>query len=153
MPKAVECRRLNTAQPGVFAAVINQHRRANNTDQDGPCPALRWTDACSYTTLTHYRQWDSCKADGEHRGSPCRDNLRIVYPHFLQTIKKSQKTMRKKEIFLSLLVVVGRVKSAYALLSQMCPIWRKRVLTISPSLAQFSLPSHFSPTPSRATAP
>jgi len=72
---------------GILSSAHTRHVRrrhqpcriATDTDQDGPWSALRWTDACSYTILTHYRQWGSCKAVGEHRVSPCRDNLRIVY--------------------------------------------------------------------------
>jgi hypothetical protein len=100
-------------------------RRATNTDQDGPRSALRWTDACSYTILTHYRQWGSCKAVGEHQVSPCRDNLRIV------CVFRSQ-TRKKRRIFCSCWWWLGRTK----VLSQMCLIWKKRVLTISPSFIQ-----------------
>jgi len=55
---------------GMFAAVISPAGSMDNTDQDGPRPALRETDACSYTILTHYRQWGSCKAGGEHEALP-----------------------------------------------------------------------------------
>lgn len=41
-------------------------READNAGQDGPLSALRWADARSYTILTHYRQWGSCKAVGEY---------------------------------------------------------------------------------------
>ena len=135
MPKAVESCRARTAQGRHVRRRHQPRRRVTNTDQDGPQPTLRWPDACSYTIWTHYRQWDSGKAAGEHQVSPCRDNLRIVYASCQTRIRKKTRE-RNGGFFCSRWWWPGDQE----LLSQMHPIWRKRVLAISPSLVQCLFP-------------
>ena len=103
---AVECYQFDTAKAGKFVAVINPRRRVPTRQTNTARVHTAMGDACSYTNLTHYRQWVSFKAVGEHRGSPCRDNLRIVYASFLE--EENKRKMKKKWWRIFLFVVVGK---------------------------------------------